>query len=186
MQEPFYKALEEVYIQMYESMITTGKIIYVENERLLSISTGDDGVKVFQLSKDLLNEDFRVFIKRENSSENLKSQANQMLLTFLEQGLIDDKTFANLFNRAEPQQVVNGLRQYTAAKIEAQREMSKQQEAMMEEQAIQEEADMALAKDEQVEAEQRQMQRDMEMESMKAANRESEKVIDAVVKSKAQ
>ena len=184
MQEPFYKALEEIYIQMYQTMITDGKILYSQNERLLSVATGDDGVKVFQLSKDLLNEDFRVFIKRNNSQETMKNQANQMLMSFLEIGLIDNTTFINLYDRADPQQVTNGIRQYNSAKIEAERKAMKEQEAAMEEQAIQAEADLALAKDESVEKEQRQFQNEANMENIKAANKENEQIVQSVVNSK--
>jgi len=184
MQEPFYKALEEIYIQMYERMITDGKILYCQNERLLSVATGDDGVKVFQLSKDLLNEDFRVFIKRNNSDETLKGQANQMLTSFLELQLIDNTTFINLYDRATPQQVTNGIRQFNSAKIEAERKAMKEQEAAMEEESIQAEADLALAKDESVEKEQRQLQNQAQLKQMKSGNKENEIIAKSVVDAK--
>lgn len=184
MQEPFYKALEEIYIQMYERMITDGKIIYTQNERVLSVATGDDGVKVFQLSGDLLNEDFRVFIKRNNSNETLKNQANQMLMSFMEMGLVDNDTFVNLYNRADPSQVISGLRQFNVAKAEAARKQMKEQEAMMEEEAIQAEADLAVAKDESVEQEQRAFQNQAQLENIKAANKENEAIINSVVNAK--
>ena len=180
-QEPFYKALEEIFIQMYQCMITMGKRIYVENERVLSTATGDDGVAVFKLSRDMLNEDLRVFIKRENSEEMLKSQANQTLLTFLEMGLIDEKTFANLYNRSTPTEVVNGLRQHTAAKVEMAREQEKAQQQMLEQQAIEQDADLALAKEEEVEKERRDHAMRMQEEEAKSQNRQEEMIAKSVV-----
>jgi len=184
MQEPFYKAIEEIYIQMYERMITDGKIIYTQNERILSVATGDDGVKVFQLSEDLLNEDFRVFIKRNNSNETLKNQANQMLMSFMEMGLVDNDTFVNLYDRADPTQVISGLRQFNAAKMEASRKAMKEQESLMEEEAIRAEADLAVAKDEFVEREEREFQRQAQLENIKAANKQNESIVNSVVNSK--
>jgi len=185
-QEPFYKAIEEVYIQMYESMMTRGKQIYIENERVLSNATGDDGVYTFQLTKDMLNEDLRVFVKRENNEETLKNQANQTLLTFMEMGLIDKKTFAQLYNRSTPNDVVNGLRQQVAAEIELQREQAKLEEQASETQAIQEDADLALAKEEEIEKEQRDLQTFAKQEAIKNEGKEQEQITKAVLQERSE
>ena len=67
MQEPFYHALASVFVQMHQYTATVGKTLYIDNERELAIAVGDDGVEIIQLSTDMRNEDFRVFIKRDNS-----------------------------------------------------------------------------------------------------------------------
>jgi hypothetical protein len=80
-------------------------------------------------------EDFNVFVERENDESVLKSQANQMLSVFLERQMIDDITFANLFNRSTPNDVTRAMRAQSKirneAKIQAERA---NQEAMMQQQ----------------------------------------------------
>lgn len=181
MQEPFYKAIEEIYIQMYDMMVTVGKMIYLENERVLSNIVGDKGAQVFKLSKGIINEDLRAFVKRENSDEMLKSQANQMLQVFLEQGLIDEKVFANLYGRSIPTDVTRELRKFTAAKIAAERQAEKRAEQQQEQMAIEQDANMAMAYDSEVEAQQRQVTADLAKEKMKGMNRENEMITKAVL-----
>lgn len=126
MQEPFYNAMTRIFIQMYQHIATVGKRFYIDNERELAIIAGDEGAEVLTLSKDLRNEDFRVFISRENDDAVLKSQANQMLMIFIQQGLIDDKSFANLYNRSTPDDVTMALRSQAGLRAEAARRAAKQ------------------------------------------------------------
>lgn len=128
-QEPFYYALNNVFMQMYQYSSSTGKMIYINNERELSIMIGDDGVETLKLSKDMLDEDFRVFIKKENVDEMLIAQADQMLFLLLQNQLIDDKIFANLYGRSTPSEVGRFLRQYSKEKTEKARLQVQQQAA---------------------------------------------------------
>jgi len=121
MQEPFYNAITDLYVQKFQYAATCGKRMYIDNERELAIITGDEGVDILTMSKDLRNEDFRVFVSRENDDAVLKSQANQMLMLFLEQQLIDDKVFANLYNRSTPDEVTMALRSQAGLRAEAAR-----------------------------------------------------------------
>ncbi len=121
MQEPFYNAISDFYVQMYQDAATVGKRMYIDNERELAIITGDEGVDILTLSKDLRNEDFRAFVSRENDDTVLQNQANQMLDIFLEKGLIDDKVHANHYNRSTPDDVTMALRSQAGLRIEAAR-----------------------------------------------------------------
>jgi len=181
MQEPFYKAIEEIYIQMYEMIVTDGKKLYVENERLISNIVGDKGAHVFKLSKDILNEDLRVFVKRENSDEALKSQANEMLTIFLEMQLIDQKFFADLFNRSTPNEVSIELRKFTAAKIEADKQAAARAEQQAEAETVEQEANAAVAMDAQVEQEQRAVQGEIAKDNNKSQNKENEMITQSVI-----
>lgn len=126
-QEPFYHALNTLFMQMYQYSSSTGKMIYINNERELSIMIGDDGVETLKLSRDMLDEDFRVFIKKENVDEMLIAQADQMLMSLMQINLIDDKIFANLYGRSTPSEIGRFLRQYTKEKTEKARLQVKQQ-----------------------------------------------------------
>ena len=147
MQEPFYNAISDFYVQMYQDAATVGKRMYIDNERELAIITGDEGVEILTLSKELRNEDFRVFVSRENDDTVLQNQANQMLDIFLERGLIDDKVHANHYNRSTPDDVTMALRSQAGLRIEAaRRQGAQEQEALM---RAKDEQDMLMERDRQ-------------------------------------
>lgn len=125
MQEPFYSAITNLYVQLYQHTATVGKRMYIDNERELAVMIGDEGVEILQMAKDMRNEDFRVFVTRENDDITLKNQANQMLDVFLEKQLIDDKVYANLYNRSTPDDVTMALRSQAGLRIEAARQAAK-------------------------------------------------------------
>jgi hypothetical protein len=124
MQEPFYEAISNLFLQMYQSIATVGKRIYIDNEREIVNILGDEGARIIKLSEDLKNEDFNVFIERENDDNILKSTANQMLAIFMQQGLIDTTIFANLYNRSTPNDVTRELRAYAKIQKENQRQQA--------------------------------------------------------------
>lgn len=139
MQEPFYNAIADLFVQNYQYIASVGKNMYIDNERELAIITGDEGVEILTLSRDLRNEDFRVFVSRENDDSILQSQANQMLTVFLQNGLIDDKIFANHYNRSTPDDVTMALRSQAGLRIEAARQQAKamkEQEARSKDEAV--------------------------------------------------
>lgn len=131
MQEPFYSAQANLFVQLYQYTATVGKRRYIDNERELAIIAGDEGVEILKLAKDLRNEDFRVFVSRENDDAVLKGQANQMLELFLQRQLIDDKVYANLFNRSTPDDVTKALRSQAGLRAEAARQAAREQQQFM-------------------------------------------------------
>ena len=129
MQEPFYNALAQVFLQVHQHTATVGKRMYIDNERELAIAAGDDAVEILELSKDMRNEDFRVFIKRENADEMLFAQGDQMLQVFLQSGMIDEDRFADMFGRSTPTDVAMALREVAGERRELKRQQAKQAEA---------------------------------------------------------
>lgn len=142
-QEPFYYSLTKVLEQAYDHMATVGKMVYIDNPRRLAISVGDKGAKTINLTKDHLNQDYRCFIKRGETREQGIAAGNQLLFTLLQGQLIDDKIFADLFNRANPERIANALRDYAREKQQAQINMDKvnaqrnEQQDQAQQQAIQ-------------------------------------------------
>lgn len=124
MQEPFYYAITNIYLQAYQAIASVGKRIYADNDREIAIAIGDDGAKILKISKDMKTEDFRVFIKRENSQEMLTESANNMMITLLQlknadgSPFIDKQIFANLWNRSTPDDVARALRDSAKVDIE--------------------------------------------------------------------
>lgn len=135
LQEPFYNALTHVFEQCFDAIVTVGKRIYIESERALAIAVGDDGAELLKLSKDLRAEDFRCFVKRENSDEILVGAGNQQLLLFKQLGMLDDKRISKLWGRATPDDVATAVREYAQEKEEIQR-MSQRDQQAQQQQAI--------------------------------------------------
>lgn len=129
LQEPFYNAITHVFEQCFEAIVTTGKRIYIDSERSMAIAVGDDGAELLKLSKDLRAEDFRCFVKRENSDEILTSAGNQQLLLFKQLGMLDDKRISKLWGRATPDDVAAAVREYAQEKEEIQRMSQRDQQA---------------------------------------------------------
>jgi hypothetical protein len=140
MQEPFYNGIVNIFKQCYQSMCNVGKRIYADNDRNITIAVGDDGAEVIKITKEMKLEDFRSFVFRENSDEMIKSAANAQLLQFYQLQMIDQKRYANLYNRATPDDVAKALREYAAEKEEIRRNAEKQ--AKEQEGALMEQAQM--------------------------------------------
>lgn len=168
MQEPFYKALENLYVQIHQMSATVGKMIYLENPNNLVIATGMSGLEVIQLSKDMMNEHMRAFVQRDNTDDTLRTQANQMLTIFREQGLIDDKIFADLFDRSKPVDVTTAMRQHAAAKIEASKRAAEQEAAAVEEAQVEQDAQLALQENLEAERAQREAAVEIQKANIKA------------------
>lgn len=132
MQEPFYNAISEMMRQCYQKICSVGKNIYADNERELAIAVGDKGGVVIKITRDFKAEDFRAFVKRENVDNILIAAANNMLLQYIQLGLVDDIRAADLINRATPDQVAKAVREYAKEKIEMRRQQVKNQNAMAE------------------------------------------------------
>jgi hypothetical protein len=135
MQEPFYNAIARVFVQSHQATATFGKKIYAENEKELAQVVGDEGVEVFKLSKGMMAEDFRVFIKRSQSTEEMMQQADSILSVLLEKQLVDQKFFADMWGRSTIDDIQIKLREYTNKQIIAAEKAEQEQAAAAEAQA---------------------------------------------------
>ena len=120
----------------------------------MAMAVGDDGVEILKLAEDMRNEDFRVFITRENADEILFENGNKMLDVFLQSGLIDEKAYANGYGRTTPTGVAAILRESSGKREELKRRQEKQaqseQETILQEAQSQEERNnQAVARDKQ-------------------------------------
>lgn len=143
MQEPFYNAVSEIFLQCYQSIATRGKRIYADNERELTMAVGDNGAKIIKVTKDMKTEDFRVFVKRELSEDSLIKAGDQQLLVYLQYQLIDKDMYANLLGRSTPDQIAAALRKKAKDDRELarmQKEQTDQQNEQVAQQAQQEQA----------------------------------------------
>ena len=157
MQEPFYEAMSDLFLQCYKHIATVGKNFYIDSEQELVNILGEDGAEVLKLSENMKNEDFNVFVERENDDSILKSQANQMLAVFLQQGLINDKVFANLYNRSTPNDVTKALRDQAKLRAEAERQQAIQMQQQADEMQQQALAQANLERQDRIDSENRQV-----------------------------
>ena len=180
MQEPFYEAISRLFLQMFRHSATVGKQMYIDNEIDLVNIVGDDGLEIFKLSEDMLNEDFNVFVERENDDSVLKSQANQMLSVFMEMQLIDDVVFSNLYNRSTPNDVTKALRDRVKLKQEELRRQAQEQQKMAQEMQMQQaqaqeraEIEQGLREQESFRLEERRQDIDMDKALLKSIEKEN-------------
>ncbi len=141
MQEPFYNAISQVFLQSYQAIATVGKRIYCDNERNLAIAVGDDGLETLKITKDMKLEDFRCFVKRSNPDEVLIKAGDNMLLQLVQLQLIDQKRFSNLFGRSTPSDVSQALRESYKEQAQVQQMQGKADKAAAEEQVQQQAQD---------------------------------------------
>jgi len=149
-QEPFYFGLGRVILQVYQSVTAVGKRVYLDNPRRLAIIAGDDGAKRINLRPELALEDFRVFIKRTANEDSAQGEANNLLMTLVQMGFINPDMFANLWNRANVEEIARSMREYHKDLAEARRKES-EANAVAEEQQnqqLQQAVQVAEAEDE--------------------------------------
>lgn len=130
-QEPFYFALSQMLLNIYESMANKGRMIYADNPRNLSINVGDKGAQEIIITKDMKLEDFTMEVKRVSSDEDQVASGNNLLFTLLQLQLLDRDRFANLLNRADADKIADSVRDYMADLKEVEREQIKQQNAQL-------------------------------------------------------
>lgn len=147
LQEPFYNAITEVYLQCYQDIATRGKRIYADNEREFIIAVGENGYKTLKITKEMKLEDFRCFIRRENTDDILINAGNQMLMQFLQLGLIDKEKFAMLYNRNSPDEIAQAMRRQAKDDKEVQRAQAQEEEKQNEQ--IQQAAEQEKAQQQQ-------------------------------------
>jgi hypothetical protein len=129
MQEPFYNAITEIFLQCYQAIATVGKRIYADNERELTMAVGDSGYKIIKITEDMSLEDFKCFVKRENTEEVLTRAGDQMLLQYLQLGLIDKDSYAILVGRSSPDEISMYMRKKAKDEREVAR-MTKEEDDM--------------------------------------------------------
>ena len=155
-QEPFYYSLTNMLKQAYQHMATVGKRIYANNPRRLAIMTGDKGSQIISITKDMMLEDFRIFIKRKQSEAVEIQTGDGLIFTLLQAGLIDQYRASQLLGRSSSDKIARSMREYQNELKQAQRQQADAQA----QQSIQDQQDAQIM----AQAEDEAMQAQMEME----------------------
>jgi len=114
-QEPFYKALANIFEQAYQSISNVGKRIFIDNDRKIPIMVGDEGAKILTLSKDFESEDFRTFVNRDFNRQTQIENANNVLINMLDRKMIDQNTYADNYGRITMDEIGSVVRKSAKA-----------------------------------------------------------------------
>lgn len=138
LQQPFYNAISEVYLGLYQSILSLGKSIYAKNGTELYDMVGVDGAQLIKISKNMLLEDFACDIRRDAGDPILKQAANQTLDTLAANGMIDKATYGKLYGRSTPESIGVALRRLVREEAMAARAQGEQENQMMQQVANEE------------------------------------------------
>lgn len=141
-QELFYSGIERIYNQIFNAIIGPGKRFYCDNERELAVMIGDK-VETFKLSRNIKMETFRAFTKRVVNSDTISQNNRAALTTFLQLGLINKQQFADLWIKAEDEDISKSIKMFAdqldQAQLMAQEDQANAQQ-MTQQQAMGEQA----------------------------------------------
>lgn len=127
-QEPFYKALTDVYEGCYQSILTAGRRYYIDNDLDLEEYFGEEGASILRMSREDRLESLRVTLQRAIDPATEKMYVESTVLKWLQFGLIDHPTAASLIGRATFEEAVMALRDYQKDLLARQRMAAQQQE----------------------------------------------------------
>jgi len=111
-QEPFYKALMDVFKGCYQSIITSGKRYYIDNDVELVDAVGEESANILKLSKDIRNESMRVTLVRSIDAANERLMVDSTLMAWLQFGLIDGEIVSKLYGKATNEEALLEMREY--------------------------------------------------------------------------
>jgi hypothetical protein len=116
----FLYSIETLFEQTYQGILNL-RGIYANNPRKLSIIIGDKGAQQIMITKDMLLEDFRIFVERVDDEKTSKASADATLFQLLQAKILDPTTYEQWVGRATMDKVGNivresGIRQRMAAK----------------------------------------------------------------------
>ena len=131
----------DVYRGCYQSIATSGKRYYIDNDVELVDAVGEDSANILKLSKDMRNESMRVALVRSIDSANERMTVDSTLMSFLQFGLIDQPTASKLYGRATMEEALLEMREYQK-RLAVQKRLAAQaeQNAVAQQQNVQEQA----------------------------------------------
>lgn len=149
-QERYYDALEQVFLDCYQAIATSGRRYYCMNRKKLIDYTGDQGAAIIEMSKDMANEEMLVEVKRSLSPDDERKFVDSQTLQFVQIGLLDKIRAANILGRGTEDDMWMAVREFAKEAEQAERIMAQQQkqleaaQMMMGQQQMQQQQDTQL------------------------------------------
>lgn len=132
-QEPFYKAMADMFHGCYQSVLSSGRRYYIDNEVELSDIAGEDMAAIIKLSKDIRNESMRVVLVRNMDRDNERMMVDSNIMTWLQFGLVDQSLVSKLVGRATMEEALYHMREFQK-QLAVQKRKAEEQAATMQEQ----------------------------------------------------
>lgn len=127
MQEAFHGPMAQQKEQMFRMLATSGKEYYLSRpDVLMDMVTEEDLIPLY-FTADMAMERCNGTVRRENTERDRRALANQWLDQLIQLGLIDRTRYADLYNRAYPEDVSVALRQYDAELRQAEKAQQREQ-----------------------------------------------------------
>lgn len=111
-QEPFYKAVMDLFRGCYQSIISSGKRYYIDNNQELVDAVGEESAEILKLTKDMRNESMRLTLVRSIDPLNERMSVDSTIMSFLQFGLIDQDVASKLYGRATMEETLLEMREY--------------------------------------------------------------------------
>jgi hypothetical protein len=148
-QERFNAALQECFRQIYQSVATSGKRLYINERPKLVAMIGDEGAKVIELSRDMLLEEFRTTVVFEVDAQTERQYVDSTVMILMQGNLLDQTRASKLFGRGSTDDMWTSVREYAQEMVEAQKQKAEQQQAIEAQQQAQQQGnyDKALAQE---------------------------------------
>ena len=148
----YLSRIVNLFEQEYQCLGNKGKRIYADSPRRLAIMVGDEGAEEIRITKDMVLEDFRIKITRQDDEKQSKQLANQTLSQLLQMQAITKEDFADNYDRITLDEVGSVIRDslirtQTAQKAQAQAQQQQQQQQQMLMQATIERQELQKEKD---------------------------------------
>ena len=126
-QEPFYAALTDCYRGCYQSVISSGRRYYADNEVELVDAVGEDAATMIKLSKDTNTESLRLTLTRSLDTANERMAVDSAMMSWLQFALVDQDTVSKLYGRASMEEAIYEMREYNK-RLANQKRMAAQQQ----------------------------------------------------------
>lgn len=111
-QEPFYDNFANFYKSIYKCVANRGRMIYADNDIVLVSTLKDRGARLIRFSKDMPIDEMGIRLRRVPLEQTSIDSNNDYLLKMVELGLLGKKQVAQLWNRAEMDEVSVAIREY--------------------------------------------------------------------------
>ena len=127
MMSPIHNCLDDQKLQMCRSMVTAGKEWYLQHpDVLVDLVTEADLLYLYQ-GRDFEMERFDVTLKPDDADETKMKEAKFELDRLVQLGFIDRARYADLYDRADMDEIAPAIRQYTAELMQAEAAQQKAQ-----------------------------------------------------------
>lgn len=117
-QEPFYDSFANFYKSIYKCVANRGRMIYAENNIVLVSTMKDRGARLIRFSKDMSLDEMGIRLRRVPLEQSSIDSNNDYILKLVELGLLGKKQVAELWNRAEMDEVSFAIRQFIREEVE--------------------------------------------------------------------